>query len=108
MRLCSCSLSPSGALAVVELVVGRDAAEYRAPGAAAQSVVLLAALFLSEAGAPPRSIPVRGLAAAALLVSGVVMMDPGGFGVFQNASRGATPSRGHASSGRRGPCGGSW
>ena len=52
------------AVAVVALVVARDAAEYRAPGAAAQSVVLLAALFLSEAGAPPRSFPVRGLAAA--------------------------------------------
>ena len=76
------------ALAVVALVVARDAAEYRAPGAAAQSVVLLVALFLSEAGAPPRSFPVRGLAAAALLVSGVVVMDLGGFGVFQNASLG--------------------
>ena len=76
------------AVAVVALVVARDAAEYRAPGAAAQSVVLLTALFLSEAGAPPRSFPVRGLAAAALLMGGVVVMDLGGFGVFQNASLG--------------------
>ena len=76
------------AVAVVALVVARDAAEYRAPGAAAQSVVLLTALFLSEAGAPPRSFPVRGLAAAALLMGGVVAMDLGGFGVFQNASLG--------------------
>ena len=40
------------AVAVVALVVARDAAEYRAPGAAAHSVVLLAALFLS--GRAPR------------------------------------------------------
>ena len=48
------------ALAVVALVVARDVAGYRAPGSAAQSVVLLVALFAAEAHASPRSVPGRG------------------------------------------------
>ncbi|MBE2314625.1 hypothetical protein DVA67_001465 [Solirubrobacter sp. CPCC 204708] len=77
------------ALAAVAIVATRDAAEQRAPGAAAQSVVLLVALFLSEAGAPPRSFPRRGLAAGGLLVLSVVTMDLAGFGVYASPSLGA-------------------
>src|SRR5690349_4212809 len=47
------------ALAVVALVVARDFAEQRAPGAAGQTVVLIVAFFLSESGSAPRSFPVR-------------------------------------------------
>lgn len=75
-------------LAVVALVVARDVFEQRAPGAAAQTVVLIVALFLSEAGARPRSFPVRGLAAGALLMGGIVTMDLLAFGVYERASIG--------------------
>ncbi|MDA0181952.1 histidine kinase [Solirubrobacter phytolaccae] len=75
-------------LGVVALVVARDVAEQRAPGAAAQTVVLIVALFLSEAGSPPRSFPWRGLAAGGLLLGGILTMDLLGFGVYQHASIG--------------------
>ena len=85
--------APQGAaLAVVALVVARDAAEYRAPGAAAQSVVLLTALFLSEAGAPPRSFPVRGLAAAALLMGGSWRWTSAGSASYSRRRSAATPT----------------
>lgn len=75
-------------LAVVALVIARDVFEQRAPGAAAQTVVLIVALFLSEAGSPPRSFPVRGLAAGALLLGGIVTQDLLAFGVYEHASIG--------------------
>ena len=76
-------------LAVVALVVSRDVFEQRAPGAAAQTVVLIVALFLSEAGSPPRGFPVRGLAAGGLLVGGMLAMDLIGGGVYVDASIGS-------------------
>lgn len=76
------------AVAVVILTLARDVAEQRAPGAAAQSVVVLVALFLSEAGSPPRSFPWRGLAAAGLLMAGIAAMDVFDFGLYERASVG--------------------
>lgn len=76
------------ALGAAALVVARDMAEQRAPGAAAQTVVLIVAFFLSESGSAPRSFPFRGLAAGALVLGGMVTMDLAMFGVYEHASIG--------------------
>ena len=60
---------------VIVLILVRAAEGYRGPGSVAQSVLILLALFVVEAGRTEPGPPLRGAALGALLLGGVVAMD---------------------------------